>query len=109
MAPGILHDQVIDQMTSQEFDSVIRVKLQGTMNLCKAAEKNGLRFFVGLSSIVSVLGNPGQANYCAANRGDVGVYENDARKKPFDRFQGHGSSACKRHRHWRIPKKLDYL
>ena len=65
---GILHDQVIDQMTSREFASVTRVKLQGAMNLFKAAEKNGLRFFVGLSSIVSVLGNPGQANYCAANR-----------------------------------------
>jgi hypothetical protein len=65
---GIIRDSFMAFMSSEDFKKVMDVKLSGFWNLFKAAEDNGLRFVVGLSSIVAVFGNPGQVNYCAANR-----------------------------------------
>ena len=47
---------------------VTDVKFLGAWNLFSAAEGVGLRFFAGLSSVAAIQGNPGQANYAAANR-----------------------------------------
>jgi NAD(P)-dependent dehydrogenase (short-subunit alcohol dehydrogenase family) len=55
-------------MTPDDFSRVTDVKFLGAWNLFSAAEGTGLRFFVGLSSGAAILGNPGQANYAAANR-----------------------------------------
>jgi malonyl CoA-acyl carrier protein transacylase len=65
---GILRDGPISQMTPDDFSTVTNVKFLGAWNLFSAAEKAGLRFFVGLSSAAAIQGNPGQANYAAANR-----------------------------------------
>jgi hypothetical protein len=65
---GILRDGWLSQMADEDFQAVTAVKLLGAWNLFKASEKAGLRFFVALSSVVAIQGNPGQANYCAANR-----------------------------------------
>jgi hypothetical protein len=55
-------------MTPEDFSRVVAVKLSGAANLLSAAKPHGLRCLVGLSSAASIQGNPGQANYCAANR-----------------------------------------
>ena len=55
-------------MTPDDFSMVTDVKFLGAWNLFSNAEKAGLRFFVGLSSAAAIQGNPGQANYAAANR-----------------------------------------
>jgi hypothetical protein len=55
-------------MTPEEFSTVTDVKFLGAWNLFTVAQGNGLRFFVGLSSAAAIQGNPGQANYAAANR-----------------------------------------
>ncbi len=65
---GILRDNWVRQMTSGEFAAVMNVKFLGAWNLHAAAEKHGLKFFVCLSSVASIQGNPGQANYAAGNR-----------------------------------------
>jgi malonyl CoA-acyl carrier protein transacylase len=65
---GVLRDGFLSQMTPDDFSLVMDVKLLGAWNLFSAAEKSGLRFFVGLSSAAAIQGNPGQANYAAANR-----------------------------------------
>lgn len=65
---GVIHDSFIAFMTPEDFSRVVAVKLAGAANLLSAAQPHGLRGMVGLSSAASIQGNPGQANYCAANR-----------------------------------------
>jgi malonyl CoA-acyl carrier protein transacylase len=65
---GVLRDGLLSQMTPDDFSLVTDVKFLGAWNLFSAAEGAGLRFFVGLSSAAAIQGNPGQANYAAANR-----------------------------------------
>jgi NAD(P)-dependent dehydrogenase (short-subunit alcohol dehydrogenase family)/acyl carrier protein len=65
---GVLRDNPLSQMTPDDFSMVTDVKFLGAWNLFSAAEGAGLRFFVGLSSAAAIQGNPGQANYAAANR-----------------------------------------
>jgi malonyl CoA-acyl carrier protein transacylase len=65
---GVLRDGFLDQMTPDDFSTVADVKFLGAANLFSAAEKAGLKFFVGLSSVAAIQGNPGQTNYAAANR-----------------------------------------
>jgi len=65
---GILRDSFARQMSAEDFDAVMDVKLRGAWNLFKAAQNQGLKFFVCLSSAAAIQGNPGQVNYSAANR-----------------------------------------
>jgi NAD(P)-dependent dehydrogenase (short-subunit alcohol dehydrogenase family) len=65
---GVLRDNFLSQMTADDFSLVTDIKFLGAWNLFQAAEKAGLRFFVGLSSVAAIQGNPGQTNYAAANR-----------------------------------------
>jgi len=65
---GVLRDGLLGQMSQEDFSLVADVKFMGAWNLFSAAQGAGLRFFVGLSSVAAIQGNPGQANYAAANR-----------------------------------------
>jgi malonyl CoA-acyl carrier protein transacylase len=65
---GILRDGLLSEMSPEDLSLVTDVKFLGAWNLFSAAEGAGLRFFVGLSSVAAIQGNPGQANYAAANR-----------------------------------------
>ncbi|MET9428342.1 SDR family NAD(P)-dependent oxidoreductase [Streptomyces sp. NPDC003036] len=67
-AAGVLADAPIAAQTWESMDAVLRAKVHGTYLLHRAvANLPGVRFFVGYSSIASVLGAAGQANYAAAN------------------------------------------
>ncbi|MDY0222781.1 MAG: SDR family NAD(P)-dependent oxidoreductase [Desulfobacterium sp.] len=65
---GVLRDSLLSHMTPDDISMVMDVKFLGAWNLFSAAKDAGLRFFVGLSSAAAIQGNPGQANYAAANR-----------------------------------------
>ena len=65
---GVLRDGLLSQMTPDDLSKVADTKFLGAWNLFSAAEKAGLKFFVGLSSVAAIQGNPGQTNYAAANR-----------------------------------------
>ncbi|MHB8789774.1 MAG: SDR family NAD(P)-dependent oxidoreductase [Desulfobulbaceae bacterium] len=65
---GVLRDGFLSHMTPDDFSMVTDSKFLGAWNLFQAAGKAGLRFFVGLSSVAAIQGNPGQVNYAAANR-----------------------------------------
>ncbi|KAF7184331.1 hypothetical protein CNMCM7691_005083 [Aspergillus felis] len=65
----VLKDGLFDNMSYDDWTACTRAKIQGSWNLHEALPKH-LDFFVMLSSISGIIGNPGQANYSAAN-----VYE----------------------------------
>lgn len=66
-AAGILDDGALLQQSWSRFDSVMRPKMQGAMNLRQLSDGRPLDFFVMFSSAASTLGWPGQSNYAAAN------------------------------------------
>ena len=75
MAPlrGIIHaamvldDKPINELSRYSLDQVMSPKILGAWNLHLATENLTLDFFVSFSSITSLMGNPHQANYAAAN------------------------------------------
>ncbi|WP_233413959.1 type I polyketide synthase [Nucisporomicrobium flavum] len=67
-AAGVLADGPIAKMSWPDLDTVFGPKVYGTWHLHEAvAEVPTLDFFVGYSSVASVIGAVGQANYAAGN------------------------------------------
>ncbi|OLN84398.1 Lovastatin diketide synthase LovF 12 [Colletotrichum chlorophyti] len=62
-----LKDSTLNTMTADSFNSVLKAKVQGTLNLNEVFAPEGLSFFICLSSAVTVIGTSGQANYNAGN------------------------------------------
>jgi malonyl CoA-acyl carrier protein transacylase len=65
---GVLRDGRLSHMTPDDFSRVTDVKFLGAWNLFLYSKNAGLTFFAALSSAAAIQGNPGQANYAAANR-----------------------------------------
>ncbi|MDO9235278.1 MAG: type I polyketide synthase [Aquabacterium sp.] len=64
---GVLDDGFIEQMDQARFAKVTAPKVLGAWNLHQLSQGLPLDHFVVFSSITSVLGSKGQANYAAAN------------------------------------------
>jgi pimeloyl-ACP methyl ester carboxylesterase/aryl carrier-like protein len=64
---GILDDGAITGQTRERFARVFAPKAQGAWNLHLLTRRMPLDFFVLYSSVTSIFGSPGQANYAAAN------------------------------------------
>ena len=84
---GVLRDGFLSEMTADDFSLVTDIKFLGAWNLFRAAEKAGLKFFVGLSSVAAIQGNPGQTNYAAANRMMSALIRTLRRKHGAIRFE----------------------
>ena len=66
-AAGLLDDGVIESLTPQQLDRVMRPKVHGALNLHELTADTELVAFVLFSSVSALVGSPGQANYAAAN------------------------------------------
>ncbi|MFE9664230.1 SDR family NAD(P)-dependent oxidoreductase [Streptomyces sp. NPDC005955] len=66
-AAGTLDDAVLDHLTDERLDRVLRPKVDAAGQLDRATAGAPLTAFVLFSSVAGVLGNAGQAGYAAAN------------------------------------------
>lgn len=74
---GITKDGLSMRMKDEDFEEVIAVNLISSFKLCRAAVKGMIKRRSGriitISSVVAVMGNLGQANYCASKAGLIGM------------------------------------
>jgi 3-oxoacyl-[acyl-carrier protein] reductase len=74
---GVTRDNLAMRMKDEEWADVIRINLEATFRLARAAMKPMMRArygrIVSITSIVGSMGNPGQANYAASKAGVTGM------------------------------------
>ncbi len=81
---GITQDTLLLRMSEEDFTSVLDTNLTGSFRVAKRATKGMLRARTGrlifMSSVVGLMGSPGQANYAASKAGLVGLARSLARE-----------------------------
>ena len=81
---GITRDTLLLRMKAEDWDAVIDTNLGSVFRLSKAVLRGMLKArkgrIVNIASVVAMIGNPGQANYCAAKAGIGGFTRSMARE-----------------------------
>jgi len=81
---GITKDNLLLRMSENDFDLVINANLKSVFNYTKAVIKSfiGQRYgkIINISSVVGIIGNPGQANYVASKAGVIGLTKSNAKE-----------------------------
>lgn len=81
---GIKRDKLLLRMNEEDWDDIIRVNLKSVFNLTKACIKPMLKKkygrIINMSSVVGVMGNPGQSSYVTAKAGIIGFTKSIAKE-----------------------------
>lgn len=81
---GITKDNLLMKMSEAQFDEVIDTNLKGAFNCMKHVSRQMLKQrsgrIINISSVSGVMGNAGQANYCASKAGLIGLTKSIARE-----------------------------
>jgi 3-oxoacyl-[acyl-carrier protein] reductase len=81
---GITRDNLVMRMSDEDWNAVIATNLTGTFNCIRAASKIMMKQrsgkIINITSVVALIGNKGQANYCAAKAGIIGLAKSVARE-----------------------------
>ncbi|HKT54023.1 MAG TPA: 3-oxoacyl-ACP reductase FabG, partial [Caulobacteraceae bacterium] len=74
---GVTRDNLFVRMKDEEWRDVITVNLESYFRLARAAARGMMRRrfgrIIGITSVVGVMGNAGQANYAASKAGMIGM------------------------------------
>jgi len=81
---GVTGDNLLVRMKEEEWDKVLDVNLKGTFNCIRAATKTLMKQragkIVNITSVIGIIGNAGQANYCASKAGVIGLTKSVAKE-----------------------------
>ena len=81
---GITRDKLMMQMTEADYDLVLDVNLKGSFNMIRhmsrafIKQKSGT--IINISSVVGLMGNAGQVNYCSSKAGIIGLTKSVAKE-----------------------------
>ena len=81
---GVTRDTLLMRMSEEDWDIVLDTNLKGVFLLTKMvirpmmSAKRGK--IITISSVVGLIGNPGQANYCASKAGVIGFSKSVAKE-----------------------------
>ena len=74
---GVTRDNLFMRIKDAEWDAVLAINLTSAFRLSRAALKGMMRRrfgrIINITSVVGVIGNPGQGNYAAAKAGMIGM------------------------------------
>lgn len=74
---GMTRDNLFMRMKNEEWDEVLAVNLTAAFHLTRAVLRGMMKQrygrIIGISSVVGVMGNPGQGNYAASKAGLIGM------------------------------------
>lgn len=81
---GITRDNILLRMKDEEFDEVIRTNLKGAFNFTRSVTRGMMKqrrgAILNITSVVGLMGNPGQVNYAASKAGLVGLTKSVAKE-----------------------------
>ena len=81
---GITRDNLLMRMKDEEWEEVINTNLSSIFHLSKGVMRGMMKAkkgrIINIASVVGLIGNPGQANYCAAKAGIIGFTKSMARE-----------------------------
>ena len=81
---GITRDGLLIRMKASQWDEVLNINLRGvflcTKNVSKFMMKQRSGKIINITSIVGLIGNPGQANYAASKAGVIGFTKTCAKE-----------------------------
>lgn len=81
---GVTRDNLMLRMKDEEWDNVIQTDLTSVFRLARGVLRGMMKLrrgrIISIGSVVGSMGNPGQANYCAAKAGLIGFSKSLARE-----------------------------
>ena len=81
---GVTRDGLLMRMKDEDWNDVININLGAYFRIVKSAMRGMMKRrsgrIIGITSIVGVTGNPGQANYCASKAGMIGFTKSVAQE-----------------------------
>lgn len=81
---GITKDGLLMRMSEEDFDRVLDVNLKSSFFTCQAVMRPFMKArkgkIINVSSVVGLMGNPGQTNYAASKAGLIGFSKSLAKE-----------------------------
>lgn len=81
---GVTRDTLLIRMSEADWDWVLRVNLKGAFLMTQAVAKVMIKQrsgkIINISSVVGLIGNPGQVNYAASKAGLIGLTKSAAKE-----------------------------